>query len=1460
MPKAKRLKGTGAAAGAAKAAKAPNPVPVAQTDRPTPAEVEEEEHQFVQLARKNWLKPGKRATRPKVKNDVLKQGIWDVLEQDGFQYKSLLLLESLQTMESYLWPAYTEEASNFHVLLLALIANVKRREHLETWSLFQDRPQDFSSMFRRLLSLLLDRTLSANIRTHLLCFLIYAFQSLDSAMVRKECAPLVSIGIWQNLSSEKYRDALLEQTPQLRKAWRASQKRYDAADDTIKARLRFERSWLYSLLLDFLSLLYDTGKQEHALYCERFTEFISDLQSQLPTRRYVNTLLQDLNLLSLMKLSPMYNDENNSLFRDLHALLLHYTNFAVDDQTGIQLTATEVYDRHCATLGKLQRVALKNFREKLMVLALSNYGGIEKRVELEALLEPLTDDELTQLFTLLDLRSTYPESLALPVDRKFLIEVLVSKHERKKSFRESARYMPLVPTERSLFDQGFQRADAYDGSHPLALPKLNLQYLSAGDFLWRAMILYRCEAFYGIRKDVESALKRLQPESRQPGVITFAGFSKMALPISNPSILETKPPLVGEELPAMVKAEISYDVRRLGPHVRREWDSLRPDDVVFLLTVQAPPSQSSADGGEFRSEYEKLGLVTLRSAEVIQITDDQGRHVRDGAAHLDHKRRLHVKLDPYMYSRDTERTSPNKSDVYGPMNLLLRRGRRENNFKPVLESIRNLVLSEMPLPTWLHEVFLGYGDPAGANYHNLSTRIKKLDYRDTFLDWQHLVESLPPGKTIEPAAAVASSFGPPYVIDEDEKPAEEADGVRPSKKRRRDAESATKCKVDSLKVSTYKPPNNGPYPTDVPKTNTVRFTPAQVEAIMSGSQPGLTVIVGPPGTGKTDVATQIINNIYHNFPKEKTLLIAHSNQALNQLFAKIVALDIDQRHLLRLGHGEEDLEADGNFGKHGRVESFLDNRQLLLHEVGRLAATLGAPGAHDNSAETAGYFNKVYVEPAWQRFQQVVGSADKTAGADLIEAFPFHAYFANAPQPLFPEDSSREQVEEIAEGCYRHISRVFSELEDIVPFEILRREREKANYLLTNEARIIAMTTTHAAMRRGEIAALGFHYDNVIMEEAAQITEVETFMPLAMQKPIQKQMPLKRVVLCGDHFQNSPVIQSLAFRHYANLEQSLFSRLVRLGVPTVNLDQQGRARPSIAKLYSWRYPKLENLQHVQSRPEFIRANAGFKFDYQFINVPSYKGRGESEPTPHFIQNLGEAEYAVAIYQYMRLLGYPADKISILTTYAGQRALVKDVLAHRCGKKPIFGMPKAVATVDKYQGEQNDYIILSLTRTSRVGYLRDVRRMTVAVSRARLGLYVLGRREVFEACPELRPAFDILLERPDKLMLITGEMWPTERANAEDKSALADEVAMESVEHLGQYVFEMTQTKLTQLQLQAQGQGQGPGGGEVEGEAVVDASDAIPEEADEDEAQAAYQDEDEQAVEPDILEVREGDNK
>jgi intron-binding protein aquarius len=117
------------------------------------------------------------------------------------------------------------------------------------------------------------------------------------------------------------------------------------------------------------------------------------------------------------------------------------------------------------------------------------------------------------------------------------------------------------------------------------------------------------------------------------------------------------------------------------------------------------------------------------------------------------------------------------------------------------------------------------------------------------------------------------------------------------------------------------------------------------------------------------------------------------------------------------------------------------------------------------------------------------------------------------------------------------------------------------------------------------------------------------------------------------------VVQNLALQKYSRLDQSLFNRLVRLQVPTIDLDAQGRCRAGLAALFNWRYKALNNLPAVLQQEQFQTANAGFVHDYQMIDVQDLNGMGEHEPTPHFIQNLGEAEYVVAVYQYMRLLGY-----------------------------------------------------------------------------------------------------------------------------------------------------------------------------------------------------------------------------
>jgi len=484
-----------------------------------------------------------------------------------------------------------------------------------------------------------------------------------------------------------------------------------------------------------------------------------------------------------------------------------------------------------------------------------------------------------------------------------------------------------------------------------------------------------------------------------------------------------------------------------------------------------------------------------------------------------------------------------------------------------------------------------------------------------------------------------------------------------------------------------------------------------------------------------------------------------------------------------------------------------------------MAQALGVSGAHGNSCETAGYFNQYHVQPALKKFNDFASDGQFTEVADLISAFPLTEYFSDTPTPLFPSEATVGQILESTRGCIVHIDSMFTEIELLRAFELLRTSKDRSNYLLVKEARIIALTCTHAALKRRELVRLGFKYDNVIMEEAGQVLEVETFIPLLLQSPDCDSQEagavsrLKRVVLIGDHHQLPPVVQNAAFQRYGNMEQSMFSRFVRLGVPTVDLDMQGRCRPSIANLFNWSYSGLGNLKTV-SENEFASGNPGFMYDFQVVDVQNFAGKGEVEPAHHFIQNLGEAEYVVGVFMHMRLMGYPASKISILTTYNGQRELILDVIEQRCAKNPLFGRPGSVSTVDRYQGQQNDYILLSLVRTKTVGHVRDVRRLVVAMSRARLGLYVFCRVGIFRECRELRSAFDVLLLQGDgKLVIVRDEEYgdkvPLIREDdkkGKGKATGKKEVramVIDGVEHMGQFVFEQTQAKIAWLKQQRQ---------------------------------------------------------
>ncbi|KAJ9068376.1 hypothetical protein DSO57_1029333 [Entomophthora muscae] len=1358
------------------------------------------------MATTHWRKKSatssKKPSGTKEINDMVDQLLLrHIVGRGKIDTKALANLEFESAFEKFLWPQFDAELSSpSHVLLLVLIANQKIQDTAASlpWSTFSSNSNKFNQFYHRVLSLGLTLTehesteeyfmkalkpqVALALHTSLVHFITHTFQTFDQPVIRDQCLRLVGISTWHCLASAEKCEHIVSTSPQLCKLWKQSEKKFSMCDDHQQSQVCAERSFFSLWLVQFIKLLYTipdpSGTRiQHeaaALYCQRAVELLIDLEAQLPSRRFFNTLLKDHQIVELCQQAPLFvHDQLGIIFRQLVERLDFYSQFEIDDFTGQALSEEEITQRLYSDKSKFQLLIFQHFRSELEDVCLASIGALIKPGCLLSYLESLSHPQVVTLCHLLFIRTQPLLPLHLEssdcYNKEFLLAILCRHFELRTSHVKAVNSMSLYPDESDLFDPTIVTTQHYNGDYPLPLPKLNLQFLTLHDYLMRNFHLFRLEAYYEIRQDIEDAVKRLSPRLVYEETV-FGGWARMATEVVQLSIVDVKKPRLGETVPARVVADLKINLGRYTDTIQHEWKGLHKHDVLFLLSIQAhkDSARSFPENGDFCQHF---GLTHVRGCEVLDVLGDDGCPIDEvGKPHIENRhaymkspqRTIRVALDPNQYQQD-RRSSKGNKDVYETINVVVRRKPKENNFKAVLDTIRSLMQTELVVPEWLQAVLLGYGSPTSAHHSKLPAQ-PQFHFHDTFLDFEHLKQCFPNHKI----NANSEKMLPPFLLT-----------FPPS-----DEESCSLDAYEELTFSSVTKPSMGPYPSDLPNLNKIRFTPSQVQAIYSGCNLGLTMVVGPPGTGKTDVAVQVISNLYHSHPKQRLLLVTHSNQALNQLFAKIVALDVDPRHLLRLGHGEEELNVEESFSKYGRVNSFLEQRIDLLAEVAKLAQSLELDAGYGETCEMALQFYGEYIAPRWHTFLQKVSDPE----ANIPDCFPFSQFFSDAPQPLFPSDP--KDALEAAHACFRHVAHLFDRIESIRPFELLRTSKDRANHLLVNEARIVAMTCTHAALKRRELIELGFRYDNVVLEEAAQILEIETFIPLVLQNQSKgENTELKRVVLIGDHLQLPPVVKNMGFQAYGNMEQSMFSRLIRLGVPAVHLDKQGRARPQLADLYRWRYQGLGDLGGNQLH---ALANPGFAHPFQFINLPST----ETEPVPYFYQNLVEAEYVVAMYQYMRLIGYPSQSISILTTYNGQVALIKDVLAVRCANNPLLGLPGQVSTVDKYQGEQNDYILLSLVRTKTVGHLRDVRRLTVALSRARLGLYVVGQRELFEQCPELQPALSLFFNdgRIDKLILKPEEDFSTARSVEDTSGGLV----MTGLAQLGEFVHGRLLDQMDQL--------------------------------------------------------------
>ncbi|GBF63625.1 helicase [Trichophyton mentagrophytes] len=497
---------------------------------------------------------------------------------------------------------------------------------------------------------------------------------------------------------------------------------------------------------------------------------------------------------------------------------------------------------------------------------------------------------------------------------------------------------------------------------------------------------------------------------------------------------------------------------------------------------------------------------------------------------------------------------------------------------------------------------------------------------------------------------------------------------------------------------------------------TYDLNPAQAKAIKSAvDNDAFTLIQGPPGSGKTKTIVAIVGALLtpilaerrvsqpkitsdsaqanKSGPSKKLLVCAPSNAAVDEL-------------VMRFKEGVKTLNGKTqpiSVIRLGRSDAINANvLDVTLDEL--VNAKLNQSGQTKNGEERdlQSYFNE-----------------HKETSAKFIEI--------------------RQRIDQ----CRARAEPVSNELER--EFDLLKRKKAQLSQAIDN-----ARDKNHAAARNAELTrrriqqeiidgahvicstlsgsghemfqSLSIEFETVIIDEAAQSIELSALIPL--------KYGCSKCVLVGDPKQLPPTVLSKEASRF-QYEQSLFVRMQANHPNDVHLlDTQYRMHPEISKFPSQAFydGKLQDgpgMAPLRKKPWHGSELLG---PYRFFDV---QGMHSSAAKGHSLINI--AELTVAMRLYERLLAdyrnYDfAGKIGIITPYKGQLRELKSRFAAKYGSS-IFTAVE-FNTTDAFQGRECEVIIFSCVRASDrgIGFLSDIRRMNVGLTRAKSSLWVLGNSQ------------------------------------------------------------------------------------------------------------------------------------
>lgn len=305
--------------------------------------------------------------------------------------------------------------------------------------------------------------------------------------------------------------------------------------------------------------------------------------------------------------------------------------------------------------------------------------------------------------------------------------------------------------------------------------------------------------------------------------------------------------------------------------------------------------------------------------------------------------------------------------------------------------------------------------------------------------------------------------------------------------------------------------------------------------------------------------------------------------------------------------------------------------------------------------------------------------------------------------------------------------------------ELTDRDQKKYMALRTRTEREIlqaADVICCTCVGAGDPRLKNFRFRQVVIDEATQAIEAEALIPLTMGA--------KQIVFVGDHCQLGPVVMCKTAAK-SGLTQSLFERLVLIGLRPNRLQVQYRMHPILSEFPSNMFYEGSLQNGVTELDRQLRHMSGYagkdEFPWPNKSKPmffwSVAGMEEISASGTSYLNRTEASYVEKIVTHLLKMGVDSSQIGVITPYDGQKKYVQEHMRRSGSMAASVYENIEVNSVDAFQGREKEIMLVSCVRSSEsqgIGFLSDPRRLNVALTRARVGLVLLGNPRVLSKNP------------------------------------------------------------------------------------------------------------------------------